>query len=109
MKAAQQLIDDALALEDAGVFSIVLEKIPSALAKKITEKLTIPTIGIGAGNDCDGQILVSYDMLGLFQRFQPKFARRYAELADSIKIACKTYSDDVKSGSFPNEDESYSS
>ena len=104
---AQQLINDAIALESAGVFAIVLEKIPYALARAVSEKLTIPTIGIGAGPFCDGQILVTHDMLGLFEKFRPKFVRRYLEAADLIKQACGKYSDDVRKGSFPNMEESF--
>jgi len=94
-------------LEDAGVFSLVLEKIPAALAKEITEKISVPTIGIGAGPNCDGQVLVIYDMLGMFDKFRPKFVRRYAELGETIREAVQKYIGDVQSGSFPSEDESY--
>ncbi|MGZ3568274.1 MAG: 3-methyl-2-oxobutanoate hydroxymethyltransferase, partial [Thermodesulfobacteriota bacterium] len=81
-EAAQKIIDDALSLEDAGTFSVVLEAIPAPIAKRITERLAIPTIGIGAGIDCDGQVLVVHDMLGLFDRFTPKFAKRYVNLSE---------------------------
>jgi 3-methyl-2-oxobutanoate hydroxymethyltransferase len=104
---AKRMIEDALALEEAGVFAIVLEKIPHLLARTISEKLTIPTIGIGAGPYCDGQILVTHDMLGLFEKFRPRFVRRYAELADLIKQACSRYADDTRKGKFPNIEESY--
>lgn len=104
---AEDLMQDALALQDAGAFAIVLEKIPAALAKTITERLLIPTIGIGAGKHCSGQILVTYDMLGMFEDFRPRFVRRYASLTDEIQKAIRDYIDDVKSGSFPNESESY--
>ncbi len=105
--AAEGLLIDAKALEDAGAFSIVLEKIPAALSKKITETVKIPTIGIGAGRHCDGQVLVSHDMLGMYDKFNPKFVRRYAELRKIMKSAFEKYSDDVKSNKFPNDDESY--
>jgi 3-methyl-2-oxobutanoate hydroxymethyltransferase len=105
---ANQLLEDALELEKAGVFSIVLEKIPSGLAKKVTEALSVPTIGIGAGPHCDGQVLVLHDMLGLNKDFSPRFLRRYADLHDSMTGAVKNYISDVKEGSFPNENEQYS-
>ncbi len=105
--AAQQLLQDALSLQEAGAFAIVLEKIPSRLAAKVTQRLNIPTIGIGAGPHCDGQILVSYDMLGLYEAMQPKFVRRYASLAEEIRKACQRYIEDVRQGNFPNEQESY--
>jgi len=104
---AERLIDDAQALQYAGAFSLVLEKIPAALAKKVTETVSIPTIGIGAGPDCDGQVLVIYDMLGLYDEFNPKFVRRYAHLADDIRAALSKFVDDVQSGDFPNAEESY--
>lgn len=104
---AQRLIKDAKAVEHAGAFCLVLEKIPHELAKKVTAELSIPTIGIGAGPDCDGQILVTHDMLGLFEKFKPKFVRRYAELAKEIRQAVSTYSRDVKDNEFPNLEESF--
>ncbi|MEA2076444.1 MAG: 3-methyl-2-oxobutanoate hydroxymethyltransferase [Candidatus Marinimicrobia bacterium] len=104
---AESLKNDALALEKAGVFAIVLEKIPAALAKEISEKLSIPTIGIGAGPDTDGQILVTQDMLGMYEKFKPKFVRQYAKLATEIKKAINDYSNDVKRSEFPNKDESF--
>lgn len=106
-EAVEQLVVDAIALEQAGAFSIVLEKIPAVAAKRVTEKLKIPTIGIGAGPYCDGQILVTHDMLGLFEKFRPKFVRIYAELAREIRESSARYVEDVKKGSFPNESESY--
>jgi 3-methyl-2-oxobutanoate hydroxymethyltransferase len=106
-KTAKQMIEEAQILEQAGIFSLVLEKIPSLLAKKISQSLHIPTIGIGAGKFCDGQVLVTNDMLGIFDKFHPRFVRRYAEIADTMRKAFKTYSKDVKSGKFPTEDESY--
>lgn len=104
---AEQLRKDALILQEAGAFSLVLEKIPAALAAEVTASLRIPTIGIGAGAACDGQVLVSHDMLGLYERFKPKFVRRYAELGKEMMEATSSYIEDVKSGAFPNEDESY--
>jgi len=93
--AVEKIISDALILEQAGVFSIVLEKIPAKVAKTVTEKLKIPTVGIGAGSGCDGQILVTHDMLGLFEEFRPKFVRLYAELGLEIREACARYVEDV--------------
>ncbi len=104
---ARQIHRDAQALQDAGAFSIVLEKIPRSLSAEITGQLKIPTIGIAAGPDCDGQILVSYDLLGLADQFKFKFVRRYLELAKDIREAVKKYGDDVRSGDFPREDESF--
>ncbi len=104
---AKQLLKDAKILEEAGVFSIVLEKIPSDLARKVTESVSVPTIGIGAGSDCDGQVLVLHDMLGLNKDFSPRFLRRYADLHSSMSDAVKHYIKDVKSGAFPNENEQY--
>ena len=98
---------DAKILEEAGAFSMVLEKIPSALAKEITQSISIPTIGIGAGPHCDGQILVTHDMLGLFEAFKPKFVKRYAELAQTIRDAVKNYTKEVKEGKYPSAKESY--
>lgn len=107
VEAARSLLDDARALEDAGAFSIVLEGIPARLAALITARIGVPTIGIGAGAGCDGQVLVSHDMLGLYERFTPKFVRRYATLAESIRGAVAAYCDDVRSGAFPAEEETY--
>ncbi len=104
---AEELLHDARVLEDAGVFAIVLEKIPASLAKQVTETISIPTIGIGAGPYCDGQVLVVYDMLGLTEEFRPRFVRRYAELAETIRVAFRNYIDDVKAKHFPVEKESY--
>ena len=104
---ADKLKKEALLLQKAGVFSLVLEKMPSALAQQISNSLQIPTIGIGAGRGCDGQILVSHDMLGLYDKFKPKFVRRYAELSTDVMNAFVDYIEDVKSGKFPNDDESY--
>jgi len=104
---AEQLISDAVAIEKAGCFAIVLEKIPKKLAAKVTRALRIPTIGIGAGPECDGQVLVTHDMLGLTTEFNPRFVRHYAHLAETITESVAKYVDDVKNGQFPNEDESY--
>lgn len=104
---AHKLIEDAMMLQELGCFSIVLEKIPAKLAKEVSEKLTIPTIGIGAGPHTDGQVLVTHDMLGITKDFQPRFLRRYLALYDTIKIAIEQYIVDVKSGDFPNEKEQY--
>jgi 3-methyl-2-oxobutanoate hydroxymethyltransferase len=96
------LVEDAMALEGAGAFAIVLEAIPSELARDVTEQIGIPTIGIGAGPDCDGQILVSYDMLGLFDRFVPSFVKQYAQLADTVSAAAGAYVDDVRTRRYPH-------
>jgi 3-methyl-2-oxobutanoate hydroxymethyltransferase len=105
--AANQIIEDALALQEAGAFAVVLELIPVELAKKITEKLDIPTIGIGAGVHCDGQVQVFHDMLGLDPDFRPRHSGKYAELAPIIKDALVRYSDDVRDGTFPTDDQSF--
>jgi len=104
---AKKLLSDAQLLEDLGCFSLVLEKIPAELGKKVSEQLSIPTIGIGGGPDCDGQVLVTHDMLGITKDFKPRFLRRYLELFDTIKDTTKQYIEDVKSGDFPNEKEQY--
>jgi len=104
---AEQIQRDALALQDAGAFAIVLEKIPVELARDVTKSLRIPTLGIGAGPECDGQILVSHDLLGLFTRFRPRFVRRYGELGLAMGDAFRRYTGDVKGGTFPNASESY--
>ncbi|AYA38681.1 3-methyl-2-oxobutanoate hydroxymethyltransferase [Hymenobacter oligotrophus] len=104
---AQKLLDDAKLLEELGCFALVLEKIPSALAKQVAEQLTIPVIGIGAGPEVDGQVLVVHDMLGITQEFKPRFLRRYAELGDLMHQAVTQYIGDVKSRDFPNEKEAY--
>lgn len=105
--AAKKMKKEAKMLEDAGVFSIVLEKIPADLAREISESVSIPTIGIGAGIHCDGQILVSHDMLGIFDKFKPKFVRRYAELGKAMREAFLKYVNDVKYNQFPGESESF--
>jgi 3-methyl-2-oxobutanoate hydroxymethyltransferase len=104
---AQKLLHDAKLLEEAGCFAIVLEKIPSKLAKQVTALVKIPVIGIGAGSDVDGQVLVSHDLLGINKDFSPKFLRRYLNLFDEIKGAVEQYVSDVKSVNFPNEKEQY--
>ncbi|MCA6438834.1 MAG: 3-methyl-2-oxobutanoate hydroxymethyltransferase [Sediminibacterium sp.] len=104
---ADKLITDAKALEDAGCFAIVLEKIPAALAKEVSSRLAIPTIGIGAGNGCDGQVLVMHDLLGINNEFNPRFIRKYLQLENQITEAVQQYIKDVKSTDFPNETESY--
>lgn len=104
---AAQIYRDAHLLQEAGAFAIVLEKIPAELGKRITESLSIPTIGIGAGMYCDGQIMVYTDMLGLTVDFNPRFVRRYANLKDDIVKAVNKYGDDIRKQKFPNEKESY--
>jgi len=104
---ANKLVEDAKLLQECGCFGIVLEKIPAALAKKVSSMLTIPMIGIGAGPDVDGQVLVMQDMLGITQEFKPRFLRRYADLNGIITGAVEKYVDDVKAKSFPNEEEKY--
>jgi len=106
-QAAEILKEDALILQDAGCFAFVLEKIPATLATEVSESLEIPTIGIGAGVGCDGQILVTNDMLGMVDDLKPKFVREYANLSAGIEKAVKSYGKDVKSGKFPNEKESF--
>lgn len=103
----ERLLEDARCLVDAGVFALVLEKIPADLAARVTAAVPVPTIGIGAGPHCSGQVLVSYDMLGLFERFRPRFVRRYAELGDTIRDAVRRFGADVRDGSFPSAEESY--
>ena len=104
---AQKLKEDALLLEKIGCFAIVLEKIPARLAKEVSQSLQIPTIGIGAGPDTDGQVLVSHDMLGINKEFRPRFVRRYAELADVMHDAVAAYIADIKAKDFPNTSEMY--
>lgn len=100
-READALVEDAIALQDAGAFAVVLESIPEEVARTATASLDIPTIGIGAGPDCDGQVLVSYDMLGLFDRFVPSFVKQYANLAETIAAATEAYVDDVRAGRYP--------
>ncbi len=104
---AAAILSDAKLLEAAGVFAIVLEKIPAQLAARVTKAVKVPTIGIGAGQACDGQILVYADMLGLTQEFKPRFVRHYANLAEQMRKAFLAYIDDVKNGKFPSKEESY--
>jgi 3-methyl-2-oxobutanoate hydroxymethyltransferase len=105
---AVQLLEDALALERAGCFALVLEAVPAPVAARITRALKIPTIGIGAGAGCDGQVLVYHDLLGLYQGRAPRFVKRYAELAPEIRSALETYAAEVRSGAFPEERHTYS-
>jgi 3-methyl-2-oxobutanoate hydroxymethyltransferase len=104
---AAKIFDDAKLLESAGCFSVVLEKIPSGLAKKITETISIPTIGIGAGSYCDGQILVIHDILGIFEGFTPKFVKKYAHIGDEIRKAVTQYKEEVKKGIYPDTEHSF--
>jgi len=104
--AAKRLLEDALWLEEAGCFSLVLESLPARLAQFISKRLSIPTIGIGAGVGCDGQVLVTHDMLGLFERFTPRFVKKYADLHAEMQRAFRAYIDDVQSRSFPAEEHS---
>ncbi|MEO6071407.1 MAG: 3-methyl-2-oxobutanoate hydroxymethyltransferase [Chitinophagaceae bacterium] len=106
-KEAAKLKEDAALLQEAGCFALVLEKIPASLAKEVSESLLIPTIGIGAGNDCNGQVLVMHDMLGINISFRPRFLRQYCNLHEQITGGVKKYIDDVQSGDFPNSSESY--
>ncbi|NLK52091.1 MAG: 3-methyl-2-oxobutanoate hydroxymethyltransferase [Syntrophomonadaceae bacterium] len=107
VETAQQLIADAKALEEAGAFAVVLECVPAPLAKKVTQEVSIPTIGIGAGPDCDGQVLVNHDMVGLFGGHVPKFVRQYAQIGEIMKEAFKAYKEDVEKGTFPAEEHCY--
>jgi 3-methyl-2-oxobutanoate hydroxymethyltransferase len=106
-RAARRLIDDALALEEAGAFSIVLESVPAPVGALATERLAIPTIGIGAGVDCDGQVLVLHDVLGLYGEFKPKFAKRYAEVGVAVTEALRAFDREVRDGSFPTAEHSF--
>ncbi len=106
-QAAQKIIDDALSLEDAGAFSVLLEAVPAPIAKMVTERLRVPTIGIGAGIHCDGQVLVVHDMLGLFDRFTPKFAKKYVNLSELILKALESYGEEVRKGEFPTDQHSF--
>jgi 3-methyl-2-oxobutanoate hydroxymethyltransferase len=103
----EKILADARAVEEGGAFSVVLEAMPSSLAKEVTQNLRIPTIGIGAGPDCDGQVLVLHDLLGLFDRFTPKFVKQYAKLRASALKAVMDYKQDVESGKFPAEEQSF--
>jgi 3-methyl-2-oxobutanoate hydroxymethyltransferase len=106
-ESAKRLLEEAHIVEDAGAFSLLLEAIPAGLAKKITEEMTIPTIGIGAGPYCDGQVLVLHDVIGLFDRFLPRFAKRYANLKDDVLKAVTAYKEEVEKGIFPLEKHSF--
>lgn len=106
-EAAQKLLDDARAVERAGAFAVVLECVPAALAKKVSEEISIPTIGIGAGADCDGQVLVYQDMLGMFTDFKPKFVKNYANVGEIMTEAFKAYDAEVKAGVFPAQEHTY--
>lgn len=106
-EAARKLIDEAHTVEDAGAFSLILEAIPMDLARKITEELSIPTIGIGGGPYCDGQVLVLHDVIGLFERFVPRFVKQYANLKNDALKALKTYREEIEKGTFPSKDQSF--
>lgn len=103
----RRIIEDAVILQEAGACSLVLEKVPESLAREISEKLTIPTIGIGAGRYCDGQVLVINDVLGMDETFQPKFVKKYVNLHDHVKTALEAYDSEVKSGAFPAQGNVY--
>jgi 3-methyl-2-oxobutanoate hydroxymethyltransferase len=105
---ARQLVEDALTLEQAGCFSLVLEAVPAPVAARVTQALSIPTIGIGSGRDCDGQVLVYHDLLGLYQGKSPRFVKRYAELVPVIQAALERYAADVRSAAFPGDEHTYS-
>ncbi len=106
-KQRQAILRDAKLLEEAGVFALVLEGVPASLAAEVSKSLRIPTIGIGAGVDCDGQVLVSYDLLGLFGEFTPKFVKRYANLGDAVREAVESYVREVREGAFPGGEHSF--
>jgi 3-methyl-2-oxobutanoate hydroxymethyltransferase len=107
LDAARAIVDDAMALADAGCFAIVLECVPDAVARLVTDSVPVPTIGIGAGRHCDGQVLVYHDLLGLEDRMKPKFVRRYASLSADATAAVARYAEDVRTGRFPSSDETY--
>jgi len=106
-ESAMRIITQAIALQEAGCFAVVLECIPDAVAKEITERLTIPTLGIGAGPHCDGQVLVTHDLLGLFEQFTPKFVKRYAQLSEAIRKALVSFRDEVRQGIFPGREQTF--
>lgn len=106
-KAAQKLLEDAKLLEESGAFALVLECVPALLAQKVTQSISIPTIGIGAGNQCDGQVLVTYDLLGLYPGFTPKFVKKYANLHSQVVEAVTAYKDEVEKRTFPAEEHSF--
>jgi 3-methyl-2-oxobutanoate hydroxymethyltransferase len=103
----ERLMDDALAVQEAGAFAVVLEGMPADLAGEITERLAIPTIGIGAGPRCDGQVLVMQDLLGLFDEFRPRFVKRFAEMKKPVQDAVRAYADEVREGKFPGREHSF--
>ena len=107
LDAARAIVDDAAALADAGCFAVVLECVPDAVARLVTDTIGVPTIGIGAGRHCDGQVLVLHDLLGLEDRVPPKFVRRYADLAADATAAVERFADDVRAGRFPSSEETY--
>ena len=107
LETARAIVDDAIALADAGCFAIVLECVPDAVARLVTDSVAVPTIGIGAGRHCDGQVLVYHDLLGIEERVAPKFVRRYAELGADATSALERFADDVRAGRFPSSDETY--
>ncbi len=107
LDAAREIVDDAVALAEAGCFAIVLECVPDAVARAVTDAVPVPTIGIGAGRHCDGQVLVFHDLVGLENRMTPKFVRRYADLHATSTAALAAYADDVRTGRFPSSDETY--
>jgi 3-methyl-2-oxobutanoate hydroxymethyltransferase len=107
LEAARAIVDDAIALADAGCFAIVLECVPDAVARLVTDSVDVPTIGIGAGRHCDGQVLVFHDLLGIEERIKPKFVRRYAELGADATEAVARFAADVRAGTFPSSDETY--
>jgi 3-methyl-2-oxobutanoate hydroxymethyltransferase len=106
-ESAKRLLEEAHIAEDAGAFSLLIEAVPAGLARQITRELSIPTIGIGAGPDCDGQVLVLHDVLGLFERFLPKFAKRYINLKEEALKAIKTYKEEIERGVFPSKSQSF--
>ena len=103
-EAAQKILDDARKIEEAGAFAVVLECVPNKLAKKISESISIPTIGIGAGSDCDGQVLVYQDMLAMYSDMKPKFVKQYAQIGQQMKTAFEAYAKEVSEGLFPSEE-----
>ncbi len=107
LETARTIVDDAVALADAGCFAVVLECVPDAVARLVTDSIAVPTIGIGAGRHCDGQVLVMHDLLGLEDRVAPKFVRRYADLASDAIAAVRRFAEDVRAGRFPSSDETY--
>jgi 3-methyl-2-oxobutanoate hydroxymethyltransferase len=106
-KSAVRLLSDAKALEDAGACAIVLELIPAAVAGRISKALTVPTVGIGAGAQCDGQVLVLHDMLGLNEQFAPKFLKHYAKLGESVRSAVRSFASEVREGKYPGKEHSF--